>query len=91
MLCWELQSAKKVMVMTTGSDLAALLYVRLNRPLPRATLDRLIALGLVQEVRINDDTVSLLTNGKGYALTATGQQLLDNTAPAAQPLHYSDR
>jgi ribosomal protein S19E (S16A) len=75
------------MVMTTGSELAALLYVRLNRPLPRATLEHLIALGWVREVHIDDDSASLLEEGKGYALTEQGQQLLDNTAPAS----YSNR
>jgi hypothetical protein len=73
------------MDMTTGSELAALLYVRLKRPLPRATLEHLIALGWVREVPIDDDAASLLEDGKGYALTEQGQQVLDNTPPTSHP------
>lgn len=71
--------------MNTGPDLAALLYIRLNRPLPAMALERLIQLGLAREVGPRDASASLRAHGTGYALTEQGRQLLDNTTPDLPP------
>ncbi|MEJ2802327.1 hypothetical protein EC845_0537 [Comamonas sp. BIGb0124] len=63
-----------------ATELAALLFIRLNRALPIETFDLMIEKGLAVQTPIADERATSWAHGRGYALTDAGRRLLDGLA-----------